>query len=77
MIRITRQHNIKCLKCLATPEKLIKIGVYYMCDDCFGQEFPAFECSETFDPKGKGSRTYYRWLKIYFQRSEDEYFDNN
>jgi hypothetical protein len=87
MISITMQHNIKCLKCLAHPEKLVRIGVFYMCDDCFTDEFKDYVSQilsgptgseihhgDGIDPKGKAGKVYHKWLKKYFEKSEEEYF---
>jgi hypothetical protein len=72
MIKVTEQHNIKCIKCLAVPEKIVRIGIYYMCYDCFNVEFEG--CSKgSFDVKGELGKAYHKWLEIYFQMAEDEF----
>lgn len=88
MIRITTQSNIKCIKCNCCPEKLVKIGAFYMCQKCFNEEF-VLTSSEIkkfsgIDPKSKLGEVYHKWLKIYFsvfisflKEEEDEYFDTN
>ena len=63
MIKCTEQYNIKCLVCKAIPHRLIMIGAYYMCPDCFNEEFG--EGTEKIDPKSKLGDIYYKWLKVY------------
>jgi len=86
MIRITTYSNTKCLKCLCVPEKLVRIGVYSMCNKCFIKEFEELiediehggaYYGKGIDPKGKGSKSYHHWLQIYLEKSEEEYFDTN
>ena len=78
MIRITQQYNIKCLRCDTTPEKLVKIGAFYMCRECFEEEFAVkmkeLKKFDGIDPKSKLGEVYHKWLKIYF-KEEEEYFD--
>jgi len=77
MIRITQQSNIKCLKCNCTPELLVHIGVYYMCTECFEDEFPTIKSAGINTNNKKLMKVYHKWLQIYLQRSEDSYFDTN
>jgi len=80
MIKITEQYNIRCLKCLACPKKIIRIGVFYMCNNCYNEEFKeltediktgGISYGTGIDPNGKGSETYYHWLQIYLGKSDE------
>ena len=80
MIRITQQSNIQCIKCNITPDKLVKIGAFYMCTECFDEEFVLTQSEIKFsgiDPKSKLGKVYRKWLKIYFKEEEETYFGTN
>lgn len=66
MIKITRQYNAKCLKCKCVPKKLVKIGVFHMCDDCFISQFGDIQ---EIDPKSDKGKRYYKWVKKYFKKN--------
>lgn len=62
MIKCREQHNIQCLKCEVVPNRIIRIGVIYMCLACFLEEFG--DITE-FAPHSAEGKTYYKWLAVY------------
>ena len=74
MIRITEQSNIKCLKCLSIPEKLVRIGAFYMCQTCFEFEFSHYSLPH-FSKNSPYGRIYSKWLKIYLKGAEDDFYN--
>ena len=69
MIRCRSVFNITCLKCADIPVRLVRIGVFYMCQKCFEIEFNDTDI----EPESENGKNYYRWLKYY---NEGEY-DNS
>ena len=61
MIKCRSVFNIACLKCYSIPSRLVRIGAFYMCQNCFENEFNVVE----FEPGSKIGKNYSKWLLVY------------
>lgn len=61
MIKCTQQYNTPCLKCNKMFLKMIRIGAFHMCSNCFIQEFGAK--TTEIKPSSKLGYKYYKWLR--------------
>jgi len=62
MIQCREIYNCSCLRCSEIHQKMIRIGAYYFCYDCWMEVFGG---QENFKPDSEYGKQYYKWLQKY------------
>ena len=60
-IRAAIVYNLKCVKCGAVEEEMVRVGAFAMCQKDWEEEF----ATNSIIPESKLGKKYYKWLDIH------------